>query len=369
MHNMKIQKKMKILLCIPSLALGGAEKFVADLASRIDQSKFDVVVALTRDNSQTVFRDQLQKSNVRIVDLSSSNYFGMCIKQYSFLIKEQPDVIHANVGAILHVLFVSLFFPRIKKFYTVHNEPYLLYHGSYVKKMIYKFAFTWGRFLPVGISKTIQDKVIDDFQLRPEKTRVVNNGVDTKVYSTNKVEKNTDKIQIITTGRLHKVKNHQQLIKVFCDLVSVEPNLHLVILGEGETRDLLENQINVLGLNNYVSMPGMKKNVSEYLQRSDIYVSTSLTEGVPLSILEAMSCGLPVVATDVGGTKDFVENGVNGYLIEKNDDEALFDAMYKLITSENMRFEMGHKAHETSQRWDIAHCAEGYEMLYEEESI
>ncbi len=357
------------MLCIPSLALGGAEKFVVDLASHVDITRFDVTVAITRDSNQSVFKEQLLQSRIKIVDLSGSNFFVMCIKQYFFLIKERPNVIHANVGAILHVLLMSLFFPKIKKLYTVHNEPKLLYYNSHIKKAIYKFAFKFGGFMPVGICKTIQEEVAADFRLHIDKTRVVNNGVDTEVFSFNRDKKNKKVIEIITTGRLHKVKNQKQLIRVFGNLMKVEPNLRLMILGEGDTRISLEKQIHELGLSNYVSMPGMKKNVPEYLQQGDIYVSTSLTEGLPLSILEAMSCGLPVVATDVGGTKDIIEDGVNGFLIEKNDDKALYEAILKLVVSNNMRNDMGCKAHETAQRWSLTHCAEGYGKLYSEECM
>lgn len=367
MHDVKGNYPKKVMLCIPSLALGGAEKFVVDLASHMDKTKYDVTVAITRNSTQTIFRDQLFQSKVRIVDLSGGNYFEMCVKQCAYLMKERPDVIHANVGSILHILLVCLFFPKIRKLYTVHNEPKLLYHDNLIKKAIYKFAFKCGGFIPVGISKTIQEEVAADFGLRIKETRVVNNGVDTELFSFNPIKKNQDIIEIITTGRLHKVKNQEQLIRVFSELIQVEPNLRLMVLGEGDTRAALEKQIHELGIIDYVSMPGMKKNVSEYLQQADIYVSTSLTEGLPLSILEAMSCGLPVVATDVGGTKDIVNDGVNGFMISKNDDKALYEAILKLVISKNLRNEMGNNAHLTSQSWSLTQCAENYGKLYDEE--
>ena len=119
-----------------------------------------------------------------------------------------------------------------------------------------------------------------------------------------------------------------------------------------------------LGLRNAVSMPGVQKDVCSYLQKADIYVSASKSEGLPLSILEAMACGLPVVATAAGGTVDIVKTGVNGIVVPKDDEKALEEALEKMVEDAEMRKEYGAASLQIVQDWSIDACVRGYEALY-----
>ena len=113
-----------------------------------------------------------------------------------------------------------------------------------------------------------------------------------------------------------------------------------------------------------VRMPGIQMNVNDYLQRADIYVSASLTEGLPLSILEAMACGLPVVATAAGGTVDIIKTGINGTVVPIDDKEEMQIALQALISNEELRVEYGKASRQIAEAWSIEACVQGYATLY-----
>jgi len=155
-------------------------------------------------------------------------------------------------------------------------------------------------------------------------------------------------------------------------IINATTNLHkrgyevyLDILGEGEDRSRLEAVIARNNAESYIVLHGRQANVETYLQQSDIYVSASKTEGLPLSILEAMACGLPIVATDAGGTRDIVHNGENGYLIPLEAQVELEEALARIIRNAGLRNALGQKSRAIAEQWSLSNCAKNYEGLYE----
>lgn len=356
----------KVVLCIPTLGIGGAEKFVVDLATQIDKTAFDVTVAITRINMDSNFKNVLTKNGIRIVDLSGKNYLGMLRKQVAFLKKERPDIVHTNIGSVLHLMLATRLVPVPVKLFTMHNQAEYILGEKKRKKWIYKMAFTLFGYTPVAICDNIAQSIIDAFGLKASKIRKVNNGVDLSRFVPAQKTGKEKIVEIITTGTMYPVKNHSALIDAFSSLHKNYPNTRLTILGSGQMRDELEQKVVQLGLAEVVSMPGIQKNVCAYLQKADIYVSASKTEGLPLSILEAMACGLPIVATDAGGTVDIVKSGVNGIVVPRNNTKALEDALVAMIEDPQLRSTCGAESLRIVQNWSIDRCVQGYEKLYGE---
>lgn len=356
----------KVIICIPSLATGGAERFVVDLASRIDKKKYEVVVAVTRNMERESFLTKnLANREIRIADLSSSQYLSMLRKQIAFLRSERPDVVHANIGSILHVMLACELCKIPVRLYTVHNEAKLLFGNSRVKKFTYGLAFSLFKFVPVAICPTVKKTIIEAFGISPDKIPVVNNGVDTKRFVPSEARKDAEQIRIISVGTLYWIKNHEMTINAVCDMREKGIDVSLEIIGDGEDREKLEQVIKNRQAEKYVILQGIKANVEEYLQNADIYVSSSKTEGLPLSILEAMACGLPIVATDVGGTRDIVCEGKNGFLIPIGDEKYLEKKLTDLATDKNKRKCFSQNSRNKAEEWCIQNCIEGYESLYE----
>ena len=142
-------------------------------------------------------------------------------------------------------------------------------------------------------------------------------------------------------------------------------NSQLLIVGDGVLREQLQNKINVLGLQNDVLLIGKVANVSKYLQESDVYVITSKYEGLPLSMLEAISSGLPIISSNVGGIKDVITEGLNGYLYDLNlgKDEIVKKLLY-LYNNKDIMSDIRNNNILLSKKYDIEETSSQYCSLY-----
>lgn len=355
----------KVVICVPSLAIGGAERFAVDLALAVDKHRFKVILAITRTNVESFLKQLLEQNDIQIVDLAAKDYPTMLHKQVQFLKKEKPDIVHAQTGSILHMMVACKLCNIPVRLYTVHNEASLLYANSKLKKEIYKIGFSFFGFKLIAICPTVKQTIIDDMGISENQITVVNNGVDTRRFVPDPAARDDEVIRIISVGTLYWIKNQLMTIHVVLALHELGYKVELTLLGDGEDREKIQNVISENKADDYIFTPGAKKNVEDYLRRSDIYVSASKTEGLPLSILEAMACGLPVVATDAGGTKDIVKNDINGFLVKVDDEVGMKEALQKLINNKVMRRDYSVKSREIAEQWSAEKCTQGYERLYE----
>lgn len=146
--------------------------------------------------------------------------------------------------------------------------------------------------------------------------------------------------KLFMTARLEKPKNHMFLLRVLSQLTKRDDWV-LDLVGDGPLRAEVEEVIIKLNLVSRIHMLGARNDVPQLLKQADIFILISDWEGLPLSILEAMRAGLPVIASDVGGVSEAVEDDVNGFLIPKGDAELLKDKLAALLNSEELRLRMG----------------------------
>ena len=355
----------KVVICIPSLEPGGAERFVVDLVSRVDKEKYKVLVAVTRNMTDSFLKKVLIERGIDVVDLSSKNYFQMTKKQIAFLKEKKPDVVHANIGSMLHMMVACKLYKVPVRLYTVHNEAKLLFGSSRIKKSIYKLAFSFFGFIPIAICPTVKKTIEKEFGINSKKIPVVKNGIDIERFFPSKEVDTNERIQIISVGTLYWIKNQELAIKAVCALHKKGLNVSLEIVGDGVDREKLQKLIMDKKAEDYITLHGRKKNVEDYLKKADIYISASKTEGLPLSILEAMACGLPIVATAVGGVVDIVHNSVNGYVVYDENIVEMEKALEQLVLSKEKRREYGIASRRIAEEWSLDACARGYEELYE----
>jgi glycosyltransferase involved in cell wall biosynthesis len=154
----------------------------------------------------------------------------------------------------------------------------------------------------------------------------------------------TNSITACYTGRLVAEKGLDLLLQAWAGVIQVEPSARLLIAGDGDQRGPLINQVDRLGLNNHVRFTGTVADTTPYLQASDLYVQPSFTEGLPISMLEAMACGLPILATSVGGVPDLIRTGQNGIVIPPRDPASLEKNLIQLICNKQMRVRLGARA-------------------------
>ena len=146
-----------------------------------------------------------------------------------------------------------------------------------------------------------------------------------------------------TVGRLVAVKDHASLIRAFAKLHATDAEARLLLVGDGPEMKNLREDVEQAGLSEQVILAGDRRDVPALLAALDLYAVSSLSEGFSISILEAMSCGLALVATDVGGNAEIIEASQNGLLVPAADADKLFEAMLELRRNERLRREMAQR--------------------------
>lgn len=354
----------KLLIVIPSLIQGGGQKFVLDFARFIDKTQYQVKILLYYDAISPIFEDvvkDLENENVEIIKLNKKK--GLDFKFFKKVKKiirtVDPDIIHTHIDTLLYLL--PTFKRKQVKIHTVHtiaNEE-----AKGFQKIVRWLAFKIFKVIPVAISNMVADTLSDYYHIKKEKIPVIYNGVDCKKYAVNREKKDT--INIISVGNIYGVKNFAYLIECFYEISKKHTNTTLTIVGDGVLRKDIEAQIEKLQISEKVFLIGAVFDVGKYLAKADIYASSSLFEGLPISILEAMASGLPVVANSVGGIPDIIKDKENGYLIPLNDKDSYINALDSLISSEETRNKFSANTLEFVKQYDEAEIVKQYQNLYQ----
>lgn len=352
----------KVFICIPTLASAGAERFATELACNLDIKKFKTFVIITKKlDIESAFYIKLREAAITIYDVSSSNYLIEVGNIRSLMKKENPDIIHTNVGATLHMLLPQILCGRrVKHICTAHSMGYRLFGGF--KRIIISFCFQQHMITPVAISDTVKKSIIDTFNLEQHEVELVYNGVDTN-YFNKSTDNSNDIITIVTVGTLYHIKNHELLIDAFAEAHETLKNIRLLIVGNGELKEFLEIKVDTLGLKDAVSFAGNQSDVKSFLDSADIYCCTSKVEGLPIAVLEAMACKLPIISTPAGGVVDIVKNNCNGYLVGFDKSE-IARKIVELAINKQLRKQMGENSRRLALEHDIKVCAANYEKLY-----
>ena len=180
--------------------------------------------------------------------------------------------------------------------------------------------------------------------VNPNKLTVIANGVDMDEYAPSPFRRTTDHLRIVCVGRLIANKGPQHLIEALPALLDVRPDSELDFVGDGPMLDTLRERVASLRLQANVSFLGSRDDVADILRDSDVFVRPSLTEGMPLAVLEAMACGLPTIATAVGGTGEVIRHLYNGLLVAPCDVAGLTKALIDVATDAALRNHLGCNA-------------------------
>jgi glycosyltransferase involved in cell wall biosynthesis len=215
----------------------------------------------------------------------------------------------------------------------------------------------------VCVSNAVRDALVNMYGFRPRKTVVIFNGVSSSTFSPSETNGAAVRAQLyidpeefllVCAARLVAAKGIDILIRAVSQVVRQGVPCKCIILGDGPLREELQQKVNFEGLWDHVLFEGFQQDVRSYLQAASAFILTSYLEGLPISILEAMACGLPCIVTNVGGSAEAVQNGVTGLIIPPGSVEAAADAILYLATNPDKRAEMARKAREVAaQSFDI----------------
>lgn len=358
-------KRKRIAVILPSFDIGGVENMVASLVMYIDKKKFEVLVISLSYPLNTHVQKIIETSGVGIAygmkgNVSSGQVF---FNVYKELTKFKPDLIHSNMYAFLFTV-PYLLTHKIRLLHTIHNKPINEFKDKY-KKVIF-FLYKTNKAIPVAISHIVEKEMKELCPYLKTIERVYN-PVDVKKFYTDRTNVSDGDTIFISVARLMKQKNHTLLINAFADALKVVNVIQLWLVGDGELRQELENQVKQLGIDDKVYFIGNVSNVRDYLADSDVFIMSSDYEGLPLSVLEAMASELPIISTNVGGLADIVTN--NGILVPPKDRKALTDAIVELATNKEKRCRFGKYSYENSKKYDCVEFITQYEALYDKYCI
>lgn len=352
---MTAQKKIKVLECIRQGQIGGGESHLLSLVENLDRTRYEPVVLSFTDGPMV---DRLNEMQVPTHIITSSKAFDINVwkKVKAFLLQEKFDLIHVHgsrANSNLNMVARKLKIPLI---YSIHGWSF---HDdqSFWKKKLRIMGEKWlTKNSTINISVSASNRDSGKKYMPAFKSEVVNNGIDENKFDPLKYDcslrdafgYNENDIVVLFVARFTSHKQPLTLIKAFAKALPQLPQLKLLMVGEGDQKEMALQLVNDLNIKDKIKFLPFRQDVPDLLAAADIFVLPSLWEGLPIGLLEAMSMGKAVIASEVDGTIEIVKNEENGLLIAvANMEEDLAKALVTLGKNKMLRNSYGHAARET----------------------
>jgi glycosyltransferase involved in cell wall biosynthesis len=357
-----------VLHVVPGLPPGGMELTMARLIRATEsQSLRHTVICLKGD---ALIADQLPAPVAVHCLHSRPNDPRLPWQLWRLIRRLRPTVIHArNWGAWPDVALARLFaWRRVPLIFSFHG-----FAGTgplpFRRRLAFRVLSRMTTY-PLTVCEAAKSRLVDEFGWPAGKVRVIPNGVDTVRFSPRcRDVAESGRVVIGCAGSLTPVKNHALLVRAVADLVQDGINCELRIAGEGPERLAIERLAAELGIAAKVRLPGHLCDVPEFLRGLDVFALPSASEAHPNALLEAMSCGLPCVATDVGGVAEVLDAGRCGRLLPPADLEGFRNALRRFCEGAELRRSLGEAARERiMERYSLEAMVATYERLYREAS-
>jgi glycosyltransferase involved in cell wall biosynthesis len=365
---------MRILFIIPSLCNGGAERVTANLANHWAAKGWEITIITfaPRDLDFYELHASITRLELNLADLGG-NVAGIFWKNLRrvralrhFLRENVPDVALSMMSEANVLLALSAW--RLPAVCAIGSERTFAPLSSLglIRETLRRYSF--GQLAAV-VALTQECAAWIKAHTTARRVVVIPNPVlwpmpehapriaPTSLFS-------TERKLLLAVGRLSTEKNFGVLVDVFSLLAQDHRGWDLVFIGEGPERAALEAKVHAAGLEGRVSLPGRVGNVGAWYERADIYVLTSLFEGFPNSLAEALAHGLPAVSFDCDtGPRDIIRHGVDGLLVPPGDADTLRTALDRLMGDEPLRKQYAERAIEARERFSMERIAEMWEKI------
>jgi sugar transferase (PEP-CTERM/EpsH1 system associated) len=354
--------RVKVVHVVLSLEVGGLEMVVLNLVRLSDRSAFDHAVVCLHGRGGLAPRFEQLGVPVRALEAEDRWQF---LRRLSAAFRSlRPHVVHTHNPA--PHLFGALAARLTGAPAVVHTK-----HGRNfptVPRLV--LANRFASFLSDAVVAVSEDaaRVACDVERVPtRRVRVFPNGVDLARWPVRDTREPTGPPRAVCVARLDPVKDHASLFRAARLVHDAEPSFRLDVVGDGPERPRLEALVRELGLEDTVVFQGHRDDVETALAGADVFVLASTTEGISLTLLEAMAAGLPIVATDVGGNREVVVPGETGWLVPPRSPEALAEALLAAIRGRPRERDYGTAARRRVEAlFDLRLMVRRYESLYRE---
>ena len=370
-------RKINILFLIMQMGMGGSERLVHNVVLKLDRKAFNPSIAwFYGDRILKEFQDLdvplYHVPKMKRLDLGTMNELGKIIRNNN-----------------IHIVNAHHFMSMVYAFYgcKIKNHAKLIYteHSEWeIDKISRKWEIVGSYLLDradaaVGVSTAVSRQMKKKFRMPETKNITIQNGVDLETFSCcrsktalrKKLGIARDEKVIGIVANLKKVKNHVFVLRAFNELVHDLNKVKLLLIGQGFEGDA-ENSEKVLrefviehNIGRNVVFLGYRSDIPELLNIMDIFCLTSYKEGLPISLIEAMAAGLPVVGTNVEGIRDVIIPNTNGFLVQIGDVKGLTNSLSALIQNDLLRQKFGEQSRILAREsYSLAGCVKHYQDLF-----
>lgn len=364
---------MRILHISSARTLGGGERHLADLANALHRRGHEVFAAVPASSPLREELDALPPENILTLRLRNALDVGSA-RELSHLVREREiEILHAHVARDYTLAALALRHNRATKLIITRHVLFPLGH-------VHRLTLARASRL-IAVSNAVACAVQSRHLLSPQRIVVIPNGIDLSrfelIESTRAREEFRQKLGVSpaqllagTVGEIRPLKGLEDFIRAAALVARSTDQVDFVIAGRdasraGENRARLELLIQESGLDGRVHFTGWMADVAPLLQALDLFISPSQSEAFGLSIVEAMACGLPVIATGTAGAREIIEDGADGILVPVGDARELASAILALLKDEARRRELGAQAAEQSRsRFSLEQMVDAVEDVY-----
>lgn len=353
---------ISIVEVISSLQMrAGAEVFVTNLCKELKKNN-DVKLSLIilYDKLDESFEYLKKESEMQVffcskkkgADLKATKRFKKILKQIN------PDVVHMHIACLVtYMLAFGFKKQKWQLFETVHNvlprdvsKINDIVRSMYLKRKILNL---------IGISDLISESIKSNCHLKECIT--IYNSI--PLHDVNLIPFEKRKYTLIHVAVFREQKNHKMLFDVFNELYKFDNSMTLCCIGNGKLFEQYKNYVSTLECANNVTLAGAQSDVYKFLLNSKVFVLSSLFEGNPISILESMNCGLPVVAPKVGGIPDVIKEEQNGYLFSVSNNDEMLESIKKALIKDNLK-RISKQNIEDIKKYSIENCANTHYKVF-----
>jgi glycosyltransferase involved in cell wall biosynthesis len=368
-----------VLQVIPAFTVGGAEWMAAHLAAHLPADQFRRGVVSLHGARGSPIEEYLAHHSVPIYYINKRRGFDPTtwLRLYRLLRTLQPAIVHTH-QTVGRYVYPACWAARQKIIvHTVHNIATGEIHSRFWRRF-QGWAYRRG-VLPVSIAQEVTRTFTEEYRRAP--VAEIPNAIPTERYAPDPARRAVwrsqhavprDALVFTCVAGLRPQKNHRLLLQAFAQAAPQLPDALLLLVGPPDRlapayAESLKSLAQELGLGQRVRFLGSRADVPDILRASDVFVLSSDYEGNPLSVLEAMAAGLPVISTAVGGVPELVQDGATGLLVPAGDAHALAEAIVQMGRDPMRRAVMGDAARQTAlQRFDVRVMSRAYAALYQQ---
>ncbi|HEY2883419.1 MAG TPA: glycosyltransferase [Pirellulales bacterium] len=336
---------------VHALNVGGAELLAAGFARNLQDRYRFILVCLEELGT---LGEQLRHEGFTVYTLGRRDGIDVaCMRKLAGIWRsERVQLIHAHqYTPFFYALGSGMFRRRPPVLFTEHGRWFPDYPRR--KRIVFNRLMLRKRDRVIGVGGSVRQALIENEGLHPDRVGTIYNGVSLAAFSQAPADAGArsavrrelaigdDDFLLVQVARLDALKDHCTAVRTMEHVVKSCPNAKLVLVGVGDQREKIAAEIRARGLEQVVRLVGLRHDVPRLLHAADLFLLTSVSEGIPLTIIEAMATGLPVVSTAVGGVAEVVDDQATGLLAPSGDDEQLAAAAIRLIQSPPLRKQFG----------------------------